>query len=334
MAPNARRPRLVDIAARLDVAPSTVSRALAGSDSVSSRTRARVEQAAREMGYKGNPAASGLKRGQTMNIGLVAVMNHWYTGAVTAGADRVAAELGYDFVVVSSAAGAGEHLLLERAGRLGTRVDGALIVDVTTEHDVLDRLIEALAVPVVLLGGEAQGVSSVQVDNLDIGARAAAHLSSLGHRDAVVLALEPPSSTAANHGAQRAGGFRCDFGSSKVEAVFLSREDREDRQSKILAHTVGVTAVFCASDALAIETVSLLREAGRSVPGDVSVVGVDDHPLSQPIGLTTVAQSPEAMGEAAAEQLLAEIAGQADPLAQIVETNLVTRTSTAPPPAN
>ena len=93
MAPRAR-PRLVDVAELLSLAPSTVSRALAGSEGVSTATRERVVAAARELGYTVNPAASGLKRGQTLNIGLIAVMNHWYAGAVTSGADRVAAELG------------------------------------------------------------------------------------------------------------------------------------------------------------------------------------------------------------------------------------------------
>ena len=85
------RPRLVDLAERLDVAPSTVSRALAGSSSVSRRTRERVLRAARELGYTPNLTASGLKRGQTLNIGLISVMSYWYAGAVASGADRVAA---------------------------------------------------------------------------------------------------------------------------------------------------------------------------------------------------------------------------------------------------
>ena len=330
MAPRAR-PRLVDVAELLSLAPSTVSRALAGSEGVSTATRERVVAAARELGYTVNPAASGLKRGQTLNIGLIAVMNHWYAGAVTSGADRVAAERGYDFVVVNSAGRRDESFLLERARRLGTRVDGALIVDVTPDGGLLERLIDAVAKPVVLMGCEAAGVSSVLVDNRAIGASAGDHLRDLGHDAATVFALANPTPWAYNNSSARAAGFSAAMGPDRpVTTTYLPPEDRAARQRAILDLTEDSTAVFCSSDALAIETVALLRQAGRDVPGRVSVIGVDDHPLAQPVGLTTVAQAPEAMGEIATARLLAEIVDGAGTHTTTVGTELVVRQTTGP----
>lgn len=267
-----------------------------------------------------------------LNIGLIAVMNHWYAGAVTSGADRVAADRGYDFVVMNSAGRSDEDLLIDRARRLGTRVDGALIIDVNPDSGLLDRLIEAVAVPVVTLGCKTDDVSAVLVDNPAIGAMSACHLYDLGHRSAAVLTLAPPSPSAMNNGLIRARGFTEAFGGPSATTVTaLSRDERDERQRQILQATSGVSAVFCTSDALAIETVALLRQAGRDIPGDVAVIGVDDHPLAQPIGLTTVQQSPESMGEAATELLLERMLTVTPTKTVYAETRLVERQTTGPP---
>lgn len=327
--PFAPRPRLVDLARELDLSPSTVSRALGGSRAISATTRRRVQAAARKAGYSVNPAASGLKRGSTLNIGLVAVMNHWYSGAVATGADRVAAANGYDFVVATATAGPDGEIDEERARRLGSRVDGALVVDVRPDSGRLSRLAEALGTPVVTLGCQGPGLSSVVVDNHAIGSLAARHLAGLGHRRCAVLSLEAPNMAAVDNGVRRAEGFAAVMQPDDV--VRLSRDDRGARQARILAAVdqPGPSALFCTSDSLAIEVVALLRQAGRSVPGEISVVGVDDQPLAQPIGLTTVAQDPDRMGATAVELLLQAIKGESP---RVVEsgTVLIARQTTAP----
>lgn len=287
---------------------------------------------ARELGYIVNPVASGLKRGRTLNIGLVAVMNHWYAGAVTSGIDRVAADCGYDFVVMNSGGGSDEELLFERARRLGTRVDGVLILDVAPEQGALARLIESLAVPVVTLGCSVPGVVSVRVDNHEIGGLAAGHLRELGHDEAAVLTFEPPTATAIDNGRLRAAGFAAAFGGSS-RVTRLGRTDHSVRRDLILDATDGVSSVFCTSDALAIETVALLGQHGRNVPDDVSVVGVDDHPLSLPLGLTTIAQCPEMMGDAATHLLVELMNGvpASDLDDVLVEVELVRRSTSAEP---
>lgn len=328
--PSPARARLVDVAALAEVAPSTASRALAGSSAIAPATVERVQAAAAELGYLTNLAAAGLKRGRTLNIGLLAIMSYWYAGAVTSGADRVAAQHGYDFVVVNSGDGTNPDLLLERARRLGQRVDGALIVDLE-EGPLLDKTLEALGVPAVTVGCQAPNNAAVLVDNLAIGGAAARHMSDLGHERAVVLTVENPSPFAFDNQVVRAEGFAETFpGTSHVARVPSGNHDL--RRRSIREACTGVTAVFCISDELAIEASAVLTDAGWRVPAEISVMGVDDHPLAGPLGLTTIEQQPNKIGQAAAELLLEQLSRsdtRVEPEEVTMPTRLLPRRSTA-----
>ena len=329
MSPRSR-PRLVDLAERLNVAPSTVSRALAGSKSVSAATRKRVAEVASDMGYSVNPVASGLKRGQTSSIGLIAVMSYWYSGAVTSGADRVAADHDYDFVVMNAVGGIDRDVLIQRARRLGQRVDGALAIDIR-EGELLDELVDALGVPVVTIGCQSPNVSSVLVDNEAIARIAAVHLDDLGHQRAAALWAQNPSPLAFDNAKVRADSFAAAFGERATRKQIVPTGPTEARRRAILDASSDASAVFCASDALAIETVVTLRDAGRPVPDEVSVVGVDNHPLAEAIGLTTVAQEPEAMGELATAMVIGAAQGASTPPESVDHrVRLIARRTSAP----
>ena len=282
------------------------------------------------MGYSVNPVASGLKRGQTSSIGLIAVMSYWYSGAVTSGADRVAAAHDYDFVVMNAVGGIDRDVLIQRARRLGQRVDGALAIDIR-EGDLLEELIDALGVPVVTIGCQSPSASAVLVDNHEIARLAASHLQSLGHQSAAALWAQNPSPLAFDNALVRADAFAGAFGPSATRRQMIPVASNEQRRAAILDAAHGVSAVFCASDALAIEVVAALRDAGRAVPEDVSVIGVDDHPLAQAVGLSTVAQEPEAMGELATAMVIAAAKGAAAPI-EVVDhaVHLVARRTSAP----
>ena len=282
------------------------------------------------MGYTVNPVASGLKRGQTSSIGLIAVMSYWYSGAVTSGADRVAAAHDYDFVVMNAVGGIERDVLIQRARRLGQRVDGALAIDIR-EGELLEELIDALGVPVVTIGCQSSMASSVLVDNEEIARLGALHLQSLGHERAAALWPQNPSPLAYDNAKVRADAFAGVFGDHATRRQIIPTGSTEVRRQTILNATADVSAVFCASDALAIETVATLRDAGRPVPEEVSVVGVDDHPLAEAVGLTTVAQEPEAMGELATAMVISAAQGATGPIESVEHAvRLVARRSSAP----
>lgn len=323
------RVRLVDVAAHLGVAPSTVSRALAGAGAIPQETRDRVRQAAEELGYRANPAAAGLKQGVTFNIGLITSLSgSWYSGALAAGADRAAAEAGYDFVVATADDIDGRSGLLLRGERLGRRVDGVIIVDVNNANGLLDRLVEKVAVPVVTVGCRHAECPSLEIDNRQVGFEAGEHLSSSGHRSVVVLGLETPNEMTIDNTSERIAGFVKGASRSAVMRSTLSRTGPAERRNEILAATAAATAVFCTSDELAIEVIAVLTRNGRRVPDDIAVIGVDDHPLAEAVGLTTVGQNPAVIGRDAATMLMAQIDHQTGSIRIVVPTRLTVRATT------
>ena len=100
---------------------------------------------------------------------------------------------------------------------------------------------------------------------------------------------------------------------------------------ELIASSPDLTAVFAASDEMAMGAILALREASLAVPDDVSVIGVDGHDLGELVGLTTFAQSASEQGAAAARIVLAMIGGLVPPQEIIMPTVFVERSSTAPP---
>jgi DNA-binding LacI/PurR family transcriptional regulator len=91
------------------------------------------------------------------------------------------------------------------------------------------------------------------------------------------------------------------------------------------------SAIFAFSDEVAFGALRSLRRAGLEVPGDISVIGVDDHPMSESVDLTTVMQSPMEQGQIAGELCIALLGQSADTLQVRLPTTLVVRRSTSPP---
>lgn len=109
-------------------------------------------------------------------------------------------------------------------------------------------------------------------------------------------------------------------------------EGGRQAMARLLAGPVMPTAVFAGSDEMAFGALDLLRSAGVTVPGDLSVVGFDNHDLAEVMGLSTVDQGARVQGEAAARAVLDAVAGPAEPSADLVlPIRLVLRGSTAPP---
>ncbi|WFR66454.1 substrate-binding domain-containing protein [Curtobacterium flaccumfaciens] len=105
-----------------------------------------------------------------------------------------------------------------------------------------------------------------------------------------------------------------------------------DAGAVLFAGGVRPTAVFCASDEMALGVMLAARRAGLSVPGEVSVMGIDGHEYGEVVGLTTVAQDPVAQGRAAARAVLAEVDGGVTEPLPASPAHLVERSTTAPPP--
>lgn len=318
------RVSMADVAERAGVSAQTVSRVANGSPRVDPATRARVEKAMADLGYRMHRAARALRTGQTSTIGLVvstlaSVGNSRMLQAIS----EAAAARDYALAVVT----VGERGIRDAFARLRSQgVDGAVVLNEATE---LARDVDPpadLHVVVVDSPPDAR-FSIVQTDHAG-GARAAtAHLLALGHATVHHLA-GPRGSFAAT---ERERGWREALADAGVAAPEPVRGDWTSASGHVAASGLrGAEAVFVANDQMALGALRALADAGRRVPEDVSVVGFDDIADAAEFRppLTTVRQDFDALGRRAVAALVAAIEG-GGPVAETVPTSLIERRSTA-----
>ncbi|WP_344190315.1 LacI family DNA-binding transcriptional regulator [Pedococcus aerophilus] len=333
------QPTLEAVAARAGVGRGTVSRVINGSPQVSERTRVRVMKAVDELGYVPNMAARALVTRRTGAIALV----------ISESEERIFGEPFFAGVVrgITTVVGeASRQLVLalvqtrEQVDRLDTyltpqHVDGVLMLS-AHDADTLPGLIQGRGLPIVFCGrphGLAHA-SYVDVDNTGGARDAVAHLFA-GGRSAVGHIAGPQDMIA---GRDRLDGYRAavqasgrDVDDSLVEVGDFSEASGAAAMRALLARRPDVDAVFAASDPMALGALRALREAGRSVPGDVALVGFDDGPLAEVAEppLTTVHQPMEQIGREMATMLLAQISSGEGRVDQqlVLDTELVERAS-------
>jgi LacI family transcriptional regulator len=216
-------------------------------------------------------------------------------------------------------------------------VDGLIVSGPRIDDPSLVALADE-GFPIVIQGTyPGLSVTSVDVDNVAGARRAVEHLVTLGHRRIACITNAPLAYTAAQ---DRVDGYRQAMVSAGVplsddlvvEAAFDAPSGH--RAMVELLGREPIDAVFVASDVVALGAIGALREAGRRVPDDVSVVGFDDIPLAAFFDppLTTVRLPAYELGQAAGRALLERITGQAIPTRTLLPTELIVRASTGPPP--
>jgi LacI family transcriptional regulator, repressor for deo operon, udp, cdd, tsx, nupC, and nupG len=220
------------------------------------------------------------------------------------------------------------------------RVDGLIVVDAPLAEAELERLV-AGGLPALTVGYRRPGVSSLTVDNVGASRIAVGHLTGLGHRRVAMIGGIEDDPFHFSVPVDRRRGYL-----DALAAVGLAAEPRlivpgnfsleggVDAMHRLLHLDDPPTAVFACSDEMAIGAMQVARDAGLDVPGDLSVVGFDDHDVSEYLGLTTVRQDVVDLGERAASALLAQLAPEGSPPGEqheVQPTRLVVRRSTAPP---
>jgi len=283
-----------------------------------------------------------------MSIGIVTPQalsttfaNHYF-GQFSEGVALVAEEAGYGLTFISPEPGS-LATALDRA-----TVDGLVVVGLASDNPEISR-IRAAGIPIVLVDSTAMAdAPSVRVDDERGAYEAAAHILDLGHRDVLIVVIAPqaPYPPGSHHGVgpDRLRGYVQAFrdrGMTFPEAWLLSAPSTIEggRETFEGAWATGIrpTAVIAMSDAIAIGALGAARSVGLRVPGDVSIVGFDDIDIAAHIDppLTTVHQPIRRKGETAMRLLLALVEhDDADHLDQPgLETHLIVRGSTGPPPA-
>ncbi|WP_199424516.1 LacI family DNA-binding transcriptional regulator [Actinotalea solisilvae] len=329
-----------DVARAAGVSTATVSRALRDLPNVTPSTRDRVRTAAAELGYVASPSAASLASGRTRAIGLISpYVNRWYFSNVIEGAERTLRSQGFDVLLYTFDGRRRDGRPRLDAGVLRRRVDGVLVVGLPLGEDEIGGLL-ALGHPLVCIGWGGYGQVTVRLDDRATARAATQHLVSLGHRRIAHITGAPDDDAPSSPPVERAAGWRQALADAGIVADpaleaygHFDVEGGRESMRDLLARVPDVTAVFASSDEMAMGAILALREAGRRVPDDVSVIGVDGHDLGELVGLTTMAQPAAMQGAMAARLVLDMIDGRSPERTTVVGTVLVDRGSTGPAPA-
>lgn len=331
-------PRSADVARLAGVSRKTVSRVLNNEPYVSDESRRRVLAAAEELGYRLNHAARALASGRTRSIGVVALGTAGYgTASLLVGIEQAVRDAGYALRVVNTPDGNPESIVGAVNSLLEQGVDGIVVSEPIVEGEVP----LGVDVPVLFIGAPpaftAARTLTVGVGAHQLARAATEHLLDLGH--STVHHLAGPRRWYATK--DRIEGWRAALAARDAHEPPVLNGDWSAASGyaagRELASESSVTAVFAAGDEMAIGLIHALREAGRRVPEDVSVVGLDGNPVFAYVSppLTTVRQPFEAASREGIRLLLHAIEKPATelPPASDPPVQLIVRSSTAPPPS-
>jgi LacI family transcriptional regulator, galactose operon repressor len=326
------------------VSIGTVSRALNGYADVRPETRERIMRLARELDYTPAAAARSLKTQRSHVIGVFLEtgeghpdLQHPFFHEVLVGLKNTIGSGGFDLLLFASehpGNGYGTHSYLMRCHHHS--VEGAVLMGLDADDPEVRRLVRS-DLPTVGVDVELEGpaTTSVMSDNVDGGQRAVRYFHSIGHRRiATITGLLDK-----RPGIDRLRGYR-----QALQACGLAYRDEyvaygdfyvesgRRAMAELLALDEPPTAVFAASDMMALGAIRAAGDAGLSVPAEVSVIGFDDIQLADHMNppLTTVRQDKAGLGAAAGSALVRLIEDRHQPETTVLPIELVRRGSTRP----
>jgi LacI family transcriptional regulator len=341
--PPPRRIGIREVAQRAGVAISTVSKVFSGRGEVIPALRARVMEAADELGYQPNYVAQSLRRGATDLIGFAASdLTDPFSAAIVAGAESVLRPAGYALLVMSSGRvpdtdAANVRYLNSR------RVDSILVVPTREDHPGLFAALQEFDGPVVAIESELDprlSVDSVVADHRRGTIDAIDHLVDGGHH--FIAALTGPAFRRAAR--ERLAGLREGLRRHGLEDRALSIATEHDAGEAeravldLLAAPTPPSAILAGGMQLLLGALRAIRRRGLAVGEDIAVVGWDDVPLGEFLArpIAVVDRDPSGLGSAAARRALARLGrgGVRDDgpaRAELLPARFVARPSAGPP---
>ncbi|MFM6963446.1 MAG: LacI family DNA-binding transcriptional regulator [Micrococcales bacterium] len=294
------------------VSIATVSRALSGKGHVSERSKSKVQLAANELGYIASSSAYTLATGRNRNIGVIMpYIDRWFFGAFLESAESALVTAGYDLTVYNLNGGDEQRARIFNEFLMRRRVDAVLALAVAPSAQELEQL-NRMKKPILAVGGYIKGARSLVMDDRAAGRLATEHLLSLGHtRIANINGLES-SDKEFNQPNLRHHGYLDALNSAGIEPKpeLMVRADFTLQSAYVVAKQIlgnpydAPTAIFCNSDEMAFGAIMAAKDLGLQVPRDISIIGIDNHDMSEFFQLTTVNQMVRDQGTEAVKILL------------------------------
>jgi LacI family transcriptional regulator len=348
--PNAT---LRDVARRAGVSYQTVSRVINNHANVADETRQRILETIDELDYHPNKAASSLAARHSQTLALITFGLDFYGPAqMVVHIERAARSAGYDLIFSNVASNIAAHVGLSNSSTTASvksieaavnsirrwQVDGILMITPILEmsYETIAKQGTSENIPIVQINGPLGAQSpSVVVEQREGSRMITQHLIDLGHRKIAEIcgpltwfdALERHKSWEATI---RAAGLK---GGTSVEGDWTA-EGGYEAAKQVLARDTDFTALVVGNDQMALGAMRALREAGRRIPEDVSVVGFDDiaEAMFFEPPLTTIRQDFAALGKRGIETLIERIVKPELPIQQqVIYPELILRASSVPP---
>lgn len=304
-----------DIARKLNLSASTVSRALKDNPVISEPTRVLVKRIADEMGYRPNILAANLRTKRTNTIGvIVPLINRHFFSSVISGVEEVAYSLGFAVTISQS------NDKIEKENKIAhtffsNRIDG-LIVSIGMETNTFEhlKLFSERKIPVVFFDRVVDEIEAhkIVVDDYGGAFRATQHLIEQGAKK--IAHIGGPLNLNIYENRQKGycdalkdAGLHAD--KSLIINNSLSREEGTRAIKQLMQQEVKPDAVFCANDTTALSVIIYLREIGINVPGDMVIIGFSNEPFSEVVtpSISTVKQPGFLMGQKAAQLIIQQI---------------------------
>lgn len=328
-----------EIAAQAGVSIATVSHAFRNPGRVSDTTREKVLGIAKAGGYTPNRMAASLRTSRSGNIVVIIPdVADSHNAKIINAIEKVAHERGYS-VLLGDTQGSEQREREFAQMTSSGQADGIILMSHRLPFDIdgSDDLPEGF--PPLVNGCEFTGhaaIPSVTVDDRQAAVDATNHLLEFGHRDIAVITGDMNSTSSQ----QRLEGFRSAMSEAGLEVnedqiiyAAYTLKDGEESGNALLLQKKRPTAIFCFSDELALGCMHSLRKNGFHVPGDISVIGIDNIPFARYCAptLTTISQPATMIGSTCATMLLDLIDGKKpEKLRHILPHELLVRESTGP----
>ncbi|MGW6901811.1 LacI family DNA-binding transcriptional regulator [Streptomyces sp. NPDC054919] len=331
---------LAEVAQHAGVSASTVSYVLSGKRSISMSTRERVERSIQQLGYHPNAGARALASSRSNIIALmVPLRTDMYVPVMMEIAIAVATTArahGYDVLLLTGEEG--PAAVRRIAG--SSLADAMILMDVELHDERLPLLLETDRAAVLIgLPAETDGLTCVDLDFEATGALCVEHLAGLGHREIAVIGeaaavyerhtgFAERTMDGVRTKAQQAGvrvlHRPCDGGYAAIERTL----------ARIFDERPGTTGFIVQNESAVEPLLNLLRQQGRAVPEDVSVVAICPQQLASEasVRLTSVAIPAQEMGRRAVEQVVAKLGGRGTDEVDLLAPELTVRASSGPAP--
>lgn len=325
-----------DVARDAGCSTSTVSYVLSGKRPISAATRLRVERSIRDLGFRPHAGARALASSRTNVLALMAppragvdvnVIMQFVAGVVTS-----ARTFGHDVLLLTDDDGAG----LERVAD-GSMVDALIMMDIEDDDPRVPVLVR-LRQPAVLIGvpRDPAGLSCVDLDFEAAGRLAVRHLAHLGHTSiALIGSAQAVLDRHTAYAERMHHGFTSETAALGLTAIVVPCESSPAGAvaafDTVLERMPELTGLVVHNESALAAVLATLRERGRAVPGDISVVAVcpPDVAVGQSVPLTSVHIPAHALGRVAVEMAIARVEGEQAAETRLLTPNLTERQSTA-----